>query len=180
MSPVEAGPGAGTPRILVAADTLFEDGADAPRPLEHTSAAFERLGWIGQPVVIIGERLAGHRLPADPEDRISWMRACLGAPDVAAAAFVVPDADRPNEATRRGAVEGWRQLGEAWHADRLITDRHSSVGPARRAGLTVVRIGPRDPCPAPSCEHADHEARDLLDAVRCLLTADAFGAPPGR
>ena len=90
------------------------------------------------------------------------------------------DAEGPNEATRRGAVEGWRQLGETWHADRLITDRDSSVGPARRAGLTVVRIGPRDPGPAPSCERADHEARDLLDAVRCLLTADAFGRPPGR
>ena len=69
-------------------------------------------------------------------------------------------------------------LRREWQADRLVTSRDSDVGPARRAGLIVVRIGPRDPASAPSVERADHEARDLLDAVSRLMTADVFGELP--
>lgn len=145
----EPGSAVGPTRILVSAETLFEHGVDAPRPLGDASAAIERLGWIGQPVVTIGEHIAGCRLPSEPNDRIGWVRMCLGTPDIPAAVFDDPAVDRASEAAERAAVESWSLVGNDWHADRLLTGRDSSVGPARKAGLTVVRIGPRAPVPSP-------------------------------
>ena len=47
-------------------------------------AAIERLGWIGEPVVVIGDQIGGRRLPFEPQDRVTWVRSHLGLPDVAA------------------------------------------------------------------------------------------------
>ena len=178
MPPVEPGPGASRPGILISVDTLFEEGVDPPQPLEDARAAIERLGWIGEPVVVIGDQIGGRRLPFEPQDRVTWVRSHLDLPDVAAVVVDEPDADHPTEDLERAATERWAMLRSEWHADRLVTSRDSSVGPARRAGLIVVRIGPRDPASAPSVERADHEARDLLDAVSRLMTADVFGEAP--
>jgi hypothetical protein len=165
-------------RILISVEALFGDGADAPNPHADARAAIERLGWIGQPVVVIGDEIGGRRLPCEPADRISWVRSRLGVPDVAAV-VVEPDVDHAGEAADRAATARWGTLSGQWQADRLVTDRASSVAPARRAGLTVVQIGPRDPASGPPVERADLEARDLLDAVSLLMTADAFGEPAG-
>lgn len=179
MPPAEPGSEADPKRVLVSAETLFGDGADGPRPLADAGAAIERLGWVGQPVIVIGDRIRGRRLPDDPRDRIAWVRSQLGLPDVAAVVVDDPDADHPADDADRAATGRWGRLGEEWQADCLVTDRDASVGPAHRAGLTVVRIGPRDPAAGPSVERADHEARDLLDAVLRLMTADVFGKPAG-
>ena len=178
MPPVEPGPAASRPRILISVDALFATGVDAPQPLEDVGAAIERLAWIGEPVLVIGDQIGGRRLPREPQDRITWVRAHLGLPDVAAVVVDEPDADHPTEDLEHAATERWATLRREWQADRLVTSRRSYVGPARRAGLLVVRIGPRDPASATSVERADHEARDLLDAVSRLMTADVFGEAP--
>lgn len=178
MPPVEPGPEESRRRILITADALFAEGADAPQPLADVRAAIERLGWIGEPVVVIGDQIGGRRLPHEPQDRITWVRSQLGLPDVAAVVIDELDADHPTEDLERDATERWGVLRREWQADRLVTSGNSSVGPARRAGLLVVRIGPRDPLSAPPVERADHEARDLLDAVSRLMTADVFGEGP--
>lgn len=168
----------GSPGILTSADSLFEAVSGEPRALADAYAAIERLGWIGRPVVLVGEELADRRLPAEPEDRLSWVRAHLELPDLAMVAFDEAGSGRSGDAAERQAAEQWGQLRDEWQADRLITAHEPSVGPARRAGLTVVRIGPRGSTPGASVERADYEARDLLDAVSHLITADTFGGRP--
>ena len=168
----------GSPGILIAADSLFEAGPEAPRALADAPAAIERLGWIGRPVVLVGEELADRRLPAAPEDRLSWVRTNLGIADLVIVAFDEVGSGRSGDAADQLATEQWDRLRDEWQADRLVTGNEASVGPARRAGLTVVRIGPRGAAPAATVERANHEARDLLDAVSRLITADTFGDRP--
>ncbi len=62
----------------------------------------------------------------------------------------------------------------------LLTAHPSSIGPARRAQLGVIHIGPRTVDVPASVERADRRARDLLDAVSQLLTMDTFERPPDR
>lgn len=162
--------------ILISADALFEAVSGEPRALADAPAAIERLGWIGRPVVLVGEELADRRLPVEPEDRLSWVRAHLELPGLDIVAFDEAGSGRLGEAADRQAAEQWDWLRDEWQAERLITVHELSVGPARRAGLTVVRIGPRGSSPGASVERADHEARDLLDAVSHLITMDTFGA----
>lgn len=175
MTATDPPSGAGTAGILISAESLFGTDPAAPRPLADAQVAIERLGWIGQPVVLVGDEIAGRRLPTDPDDRMRWVRTQLGSPDLAVVPFEEGTAGRSTDVATRLAVEYWSRLREDWQADRLVTGRGSSVGPARRAGLTVVRIGPRGSASGPSVERADHDARDLLDAVSRLMTADIFG-----
>jgi hypothetical protein len=179
MSPTEPVSSGDLGGILVSLESLFGDDSDTPAPLPEAAVALERLAWIGRPVVLVGDEIAGRRLPADPQQRLAWVRARFDVPDLAALTWDEPVVIRAGEALERTAVDRWSTLRDDLKADRLITRRESSVGPARRAGFTVVRIGPRGPAPGPSIERADHEARDLLDAVSRLMTADVFGASRG-
>ena len=166
------------PAILVALDVLVGSDPSAPRPHEATVTALERLAWIGRPVVLAGQELLGRSLPPDAADRVSWVRSMLGAGDLAVEVFDEPTADRAGEAADRRAVEQWAAVRDAWGAAWLLTASATSVGPARRADLAVVHIGPRDEDPGTAVERADHEARDLLDAVSKLLVHDTFVGRP--
>jgi len=165
----EPGPG-----VLVALEVLINDDPADPRPVEEAGTALERLGWVGRPVVLAGRELLGRRLPDGPGDRAAWVRTVLGRDALDVARFDEPPPERQGDDLDRAAVLAWSELREAWRADWLLTARASSVGPARRAGLSVARIGPRGAAISESVERADHDARDLLDAVAHLLVSDAF------
>ncbi len=172
-------------RILVALDVLMVDDPVEPHALGETAEALERLDWIGKPVVLVGEEISGRRLPAEPDERIAWVRQALSRSDLDVALFDEPPVDRPGEPAGGDAVERWRTIGETWGAGRLVTRRTASVGPARSAGLEVTRVGPRDDTTTAAIERPDHEARDLMDAVSRLLVADTFSTdqearPPDR
>lgn len=165
----------GRPSILVALDALVVDHPTAPRPLDTAATALDRLEWIGRPVVIAGHELVGRRLPEAEDERVAWVRAAFGRDDLDVQSFHEPEADRVGDSARH-AVERWTEVRDAWAASWLLTSRATSVGPARRAGLAVIRIGPRAAEGAATVERADYEARDLLAAVGHLLTLDAFAA----
>ncbi len=160
--------------ILVALEVLINDDPIDPRPLDEALPALERLGWVGRPVILAGRTLLGRRLPDGPADRTAWVRTVLGRHELDVAGFDEPASDRPGDDADRLAVEAWSDLRRTWRADWLLTARPTSVGPARRAGLSVARIGPRGRAITESVERPDHEARDLLDAVGHLLVGDAF------
>jgi hypothetical protein len=162
------------PGILVALDVLVGGDPSAPRPLDSAAAALDRLGWLGRPVLLAGRELLGRRLPEAAADRVAWVRASFERDDLEVHAFDEPEADRAEELAH--AVEQWAAVRELCQADWLLTSRAATVGAARRADLAVARIGPRDPDGVAAVERADYDARDLLDAVRHLLTRDAFAA----
>jgi hypothetical protein len=164
-------------RILIGLDTLLIEDPAAPRPTEDAQTALERLAWIGRPVVLAGAVIAGRKLPVDPDERAAWVRAILHADDLSVASFDEMPVERAGDAADRLAVDRWLALRDAWRAGRLITRHDGSVGPARRAGLEVIRIGPRSRSTTATIERPDVEARDLLDAVSRLLAHDAFAAP---
>jgi hypothetical protein len=166
-----AGGGSG---ILVCLDVLLGENPATPRPLAEAAVALERLELIGEPIVLVGSDIGGTRLDPDPRERTAWARRLLGRPDLRVAAFDEPDVDRGGGVTDHRATERWRQLRTAFRADRLVTRRAAGVGAARRAGLEVVRIGPRVFDTAAMIERPNHEARDLLHAVSRLLVADTF------
>jgi hypothetical protein len=178
MTPADLAGPAGRASILVAGDVLFGDDPADPRPLSDARLAIERLGWFGRPVVLVGERIAGRLLPSGRGEREAWVRAQLGSEDLLVELFDETAAVAQGDGTDRPLVERWGGLRDAWDADRLITGNPGSVGPARRAGITVVRIGPGDGSFAATVERADHVARDLLGAVRCVMIADAFSPGP--
>jgi hypothetical protein len=152
---------------------MVDDHAE-PHRLDEATVALDRLALIGEPVVLAGEEVAGRRLPPTVEERIAWVRRALDRPEIEVAACAEPGAVRGSDTGEREAVGRWREIGDAWQAGRLVTSRPSSVGPARRAGLEVVRIGPRGGTTAAAIERPDHEARDLLHAVSLLLATDTF------
>jgi hypothetical protein len=178
MTPPDPSGPAGRAAILVAGDLLFGDDPADPRPLSDARLAIERLGWFGRPVVLVGERIAGRLLPAGHGEREAWVRAQLGSEDLLVELFDEAAGAASGDGTDRLKVERWGGLRDIWDADRLITGNPGSVGPARRAGMTVVRIGPGDGSFAGAVERPDHVARDLLDAVRYVMTADTFSAGP--
>jgi len=164
------------PRILVGGSALFSDGGGVPRPLAKARVALERLGALGEPVVLVGRDLGGRPLPADEAERVAWVGTSLEVPRLQIAAFDESDLARPADTgtVADPATERWSALRSAWHAGTLLTTFESSVGAARRSGLHVIRIGARGPGADPTMARADYEAFDLLDAVRHLLIADTF------
>jgi len=156
---------------------LFSNGAADPHPITGACLALERLAWLGEPVILVGEELAGRRLPGDAQSRIDWVRTGLGVPGCLIVAVdegaSVGDGDQPDP------TGPWARLQATWDADTLITSLQSSVTSGRRAGLTVVSIGPRGPAVNPTMPRADVEALDLPDAVRQLIAADAFDGAAG-
>ena len=162
--------------ILVGLDVLVVDDPNAPRPLDDAATALDRLSWIGRPIVMAGTELSGRRLPEADDERVAWVCAAFGTDELDVHPFDEPEANRVGEPSARDAVARWAEVRDLWDATWLITSRATSVGPARRAGLAVIRIGPRAAEGVATVERADHEARDLLDAVGHLLTLDAFAA----
>jgi hypothetical protein len=171
--PAEAHPPA-SPGILILLDALVVQRADHPAALAETPVALRRIGWIGRPIVLVGPRVAGRDLPADPTAREGWVRASVGAGAYAVVPFDDPPSTRSDSQDGRD-VDAWRSLREAQHATWLLTDRPRQVRAARQAGLKVILIGPTDP--QPSIQKPDYRARDLRDAVGHLLTMDVFAGP---
>jgi hypothetical protein len=161
--------------ILIALDALIVQRADQPTALDEAQVALRRIGWIGRPIILVGQQVAGRDLPADPEHREAWVRSSVGQGAYAVVPFDDPSPDRGVSQDGQ-RVEQWRQVRDAQHGTWLLTDRPRQVGAARQAGLKVILIGPTDP--QPSLHRADYQARDLKDAVGHLLTMDVFASPP--
>jgi hypothetical protein len=166
--------------VLVELDTLIvQDPAD-PRAVEDAGLALDRVAGVAEAVVLAGERVAGRLLPADPDERIAWVREALDRPELRVLPVVVQHSERRTEAADRSLVSAWRAIrpdrGPAW----LLTGDPRAVGPARRAGLRVVRIGPRPAGIEADIERPDYEARDLRDAVNHLLVSDVFPTATAR
>lgn len=173
VMPPEAA-GQETAGILISLDALTVQRAEQPAALEDAPVALRRIGWIGRPIILVGDKVAGRDLPRDAADREAWVRASIGGGAYAVVPFEDPSAERA--ATQDGeAVEQWRQVRADQHATWLLTDRARQVGAARQAGLKVVLIGPADP--QPRLHRPDYQARDLKDAVGHLLTVDVFSGP---
>jgi hypothetical protein len=160
--------------ILISLDALTVQRAEQPVALEEAPVALRRIGWIGRPIILVGDKVAGRDLPREAADREAWVRASIGSGAYAVVPFEDPSAERA--ATQDGeAVDQWRQVRTDQHATWLLTDRARQVGAARQAGLKVVLIGPADP--QPRIHRPDYQARDLKDAVGHLLTVDVFSGP---
>lgn len=160
--------------ILISLDALVVQRADQPTALDEAPVALRRIGWIGRPIILVGQQVAGRELPEDRKDREAWVRASIGRGAFAVVPFEDPGGWRAGALDDHG-VEAWQKLREAQRATWLITDRARHVGPARQAGLKVIVIGPPDP--QPRLHRPDYRARDLRDAVGHLLTVDVFADP---
>jgi hypothetical protein len=160
--------------ILIALDALVVQRSDQPSATDEAPTALRRIGWIGRPIILVGQHVAGRSLSDDPAEREAWVRASIGSGAYAVVHFEDPSEDR-SVTQDGGAVDGWRELMEAQHGTWLLTDRPRQVGPARQAGLKVIVIGPSDP--QPRNHRPDYQARDLRDAVGHLLTMDVFAGP---
>ena len=160
--------------ILISLDALVVQRTDQPSAIDEAPVALRRIGWIGRPIILVGEHVAGRELPADPREREAWVRATIGRGAYAVVHFEEPSADRGGSQEGQG-VERWGQVREAQHGTWLLTDRPRQVGAARKAGLKVILIGPSDP--QPRGQRPDYQARDLRDAVGHLLTMDVFAGP---
>ena len=173
-------PGPATAGILISLDALTVQRAEQPAALEDAPVAIRRIGWVGRPIVLVGDKVAGRDLPRDAAEREAWVRATIGSGAYAVVPFEEPSAERG--ASQDGeAADLWRRVSTDQQAAWLLTDRARQVGPARQAGLKVVLIGPADP--QPRLHRPDYQARDLKDAVGHLLTVDVFSGPataPGR
>ena len=175
MPPDPAAAGQPAAGILIALDALIVQRADQPIALDEAPVALRRIGWIGRPIILVGEQVAGRDLPSDAREREAWVRASIGRGAYRVVDFQDPTADRRLSQDGRG-VERWGELRDAQEGTWLLTDRPRQVGAARKAGLKVILIGPPDP--QPRGQRPDYQARDLRDAVGHLLTMDVFSGPP--
>jgi hypothetical protein len=154
--------------ILVSLEVLVQSTVDGPRAIETTASALERLAWIGRPVVLASSTVAGRRLPAEPDERVSWTRHILGDEAVEVVPFEAPTVERRGDDGE--VVERWRMLRDA-HQARWLIETGWPIATARRAGLTVIEVGGRATSIA---DHPDLDARDLIDATNQLLMTETF------
>jgi hypothetical protein len=166
--------------VFVDLDTLIVQDPGDPRAVDDAGLALDRVAGLANPVVLAGDRVAGRLLPANPEERIAWVREALDRPELRVVPVAGQHGERRTEAADRSQVDTWRAIrsgpGIAW----LLTGDPRAVGPARRAGFRVVRIGPRPAGVEADIERPDYEARDLRDAVNHLLVNDVFPSVPAR
>ena len=164
--------------ILVMLSALVMAGPDAPVAAPDTADALDRLAALGRTVVLAGDAVASRRLPDDREARERWVRGVIGVSvPILVVPFTAPVWDLHDAAGESHAQAAWADLRAAHGATWLITDGHEDVRPARRAGLRIVRVGPR-PAARPLAAQADITARDLADAARLLLAQQLFGQIP--
>jgi hypothetical protein len=164
--------------ILVTLSALVMAGPDAPVAAPDAADALERLAALGRTVVLAGDAVAGRRLPDDSAARERWVRAVIGpSVPILVVPFTAPVWDLHDAAGEPRAQAAWTDLRAQHGATWLITDGRDDVRPARRAGLRIVRVGPR-PAAAPLAAQADITARDLADAARLLLAQELFGQIP--
>jgi hypothetical protein len=163
-----------TAGILISLDALVVQRADQPTALDEAAVALRRIGWIGRPIILVGEQVASRDLPADAREREAWVRATIGRGAYAVVQFEDPSTDRGLAQDGHG-VERWAAVRDTQHGTWLLTDRPRQVSAARKAGLKVILIGPRDP--QPRGQRPEYQARDLRDAVGHLLTMDVFAGP---
>jgi len=171
--------GSGTidrPAALISLETLFLDKAGDPCPVPHASSLLTRLAEISQPVILVGERLADHRLPAAWPDRRAWLHHTLGGEAYTTASFEAPPAARLNDdAALSDAAACWAEVAARHGARWLLSSDPHVVRPAQAAGLAVVAVGPRVAAPeVAAVVRPDREARDLRDAVNQLLLEAIF------
>lgn len=174
MPPEPAAAGQHAAGILIALDALILQRADQPVALEEAPVALRRIGWIGRPIILVGEQVAGRDLPSDAREREAWVRASIGRGAYGVVHFEDPSAERGLGPEGHGA-ERWGEVRDAQDGTWLLTDRPRQVSAARKAGLKVILIGPPDP--QPRGQRPDYQARDLRDAVGHLLTMDVFSDP---
>lgn len=167
--------GRASPGIFIALDALVVERAEKPAALEEAAVGLRRVGWIGRPIILVDNRVAGRTLPSDSHDREAWVRATVGPGAYAVVAFEEPRVERGDD---QAAIETWRAIAEAHGGTWLVTDRPRQVGPARQSGLRVVLIGPGDG--QPRRQRPDYRARDLQDAIGHMLAADVFEHPAGQ
>ncbi len=165
------------PGILVGLDLLIGGDPDSPKPVDDADVVFERLAWIGRPVVLVGEAVLGRRLPETEAGRVAWVLGTLRSEGLDVFPFVETRMERDEDGADGPAVDRWTAVRAEFQATWLLTAHPSSIGPARRAHLGVIHIGPRTVDVPASVERADRRARDLLDAVSQLLTMDTFSVP---
>ena len=163
-----------SPGILISLDALVVQRADQPTAIDEAPVGLRRIGWIGRPIILVGEQVAGRDLPADRHERERWVRATIGSGAYAVVHFDDPSTDRGLGREGHG-VDQWADVRDAQHATWLLTDRSRQVGAARKAGLKVIVVGPPDP--QHRGQRPDYQARDLRDAVGHLLTMDVFAGP---
>ncbi len=105
------------------------------------------------------------------------VRSSGGPSPILVVPFTAPAWDVHDAASESRAQAAWTDLRSEHGAAWLITDGHDNVRPARRAGLRIVRVGPR-PAAGPLAVRVDIPARDLADAARLLLAHELFGQIP--
>jgi hypothetical protein len=162
-----------SPGILISLNALVVQRADQPTALDEAAVALRRIGWIGRPIILVGEQVASRDLPSDAREREAWVRATIGRGAYRVVQFEDPSTVRGLVPDAHG-VERWAEVRDAQHGTWLLTERARQVSAARKAGLKVILIGPRDP--QPRGQRPDYQARDLRDAVGHLLTMDVFAA----
>ena len=167
--------GGSAPGILIALAALLRPRADQPAVLDEAPVALARIGWIGRPIILVGDRVADRELPASGGDREAWVRASVGPGAYTVAGFEQPVVQRAPAGVDAAAVDQWRSVISAHGGTWLITDQARQVSPARQAGLMVILIGPGDG--QPGLGRPDYRARDLRDAVGHLLAEDVFANP---
>jgi hypothetical protein len=126
--------------ILISLDALIVQRAEQPTALDDAPVALRRIGWIGRPIILVGDQVAGRDLPRDAADREAWVRASIGSGAYAVVHFEAPSAERA--ATQDGeAVEQWRQVRRPDYQARDLKDAVGHLltvdvfsGPATAAG----------------------------------------------
>lgn len=168
----------GRETALVALEVLFLERGTEPHPVPGVADLIERLAAAAPPTILVGETVAGRRLPLAWPKRVAWIRAATGLRDGHFVAYDEPDTDRLAGAGVATAthVEHWRGLGARYRARWVITDRDEAAGHARAAGLTAILVGPSGTRRPDSIVRASYAARDLRDAVNHVLLGETFGS----
>ncbi len=162
--------------VLVTLDAVLHLQGSEPRVQPGARPALERLRSLGPVAILAPGALDGRSLPRERSARVRWVRRLLDAPELPVTDWLAPATDH---GAADDAAAAWRELRSGHgHPKWLITVDNGSTAAARRAGLGVIRVGPRASGPVAEIARPDYAARDLRDAVNHLLTRSTFAEPP--